>query len=56
MKTLSDYSTKELHEELAKREGITELHIDTYNLVSLRDKIGDIAVIDGPVRIIINKD
>lgn len=57
---LSDVSTKELHEELAKREGVEEyviaphgecakLHVDKGNY-------GGTEYIEGPARILVNKD
>ncbi|PFY95265.1 BC1881 family protein [Bacillus wiedmannii] len=48
---LKNVSTKDLSEELEKREGITTINVDPY----VKIDIGGI-VIDGPAIILINKD
>jgi hypothetical protein len=56
VRTLSDYSTKELHEELAKREGVTELQFGNENEIKITDKCGIVKQLEGPVCVLINID
>lgn len=56
---LSSYSTKELHEELVKREGIKEVIIHIENEAVIKRYVGDqdeIHSIRGPARILVNQD
>jgi hypothetical protein len=55
-KPLSEYTTAELHEELAKREGVREMTLLIDNEYEIADKNGMICVIQGPARILINED
>ncbi|HDR8155554.1 TPA: BC1881 family protein [Bacillus cereus] len=48
---LSVYSTKDLSEELEKREGVTTIHVEPYEKI----EVGGI-VVDGPAIVLINKD
>lgn len=61
LERLASASTKELHEELAKREGVEEYtvlpHGDIAALTVNNDVAGSYDVtIDGPARILVNKD
>lgn len=57
---LSSYSTKELHEELATRDGVSELRVVMIDEVSIHVHAGDLDghtySYEGPVRILVNKD
>ena len=57
---LSEVSTKELHEELAKREGVEEYtvkpHGSTAKLSIDNETHGNTELIEGPARILVNKD
>ncbi|MBJ8031403.1 BC1881 family protein [Bacillus cereus group sp. N21] len=48
---LKNVSTKDLSEELEKREGITTIDVEPYEKI----EVGGI-VVDGPAIILINKD
>ncbi|EJQ90051.1 BC1881 family protein [Bacillus cereus] len=48
---LNNVSTKDLSEELEKREGVTTIHVEPYEKI----EVGG-TVIDGPAIILINKD
>lgn len=48
---LKDVLTKELSEELEKREGVTTINVEPYEKI----EIGGI-VVDGPAIVLINKD
>lgn len=56
MDALKNYSTKELHEELLKREAVREITISLENELVIHDKVGEVARISGPARILINQD
>lgn len=48
---LNNVSTKELSEELEKREGITTIDVEPYEKVEVCG-----VIVDGPAIILINKD
>ncbi|PWT29522.1 BC1881 family protein [Limosilactobacillus reuteri] len=48
---MSEFSTKELTNELANREGVEEIRIEPYDTVLV-----DGTEIEGPARILINTD
>ncbi|CUB08530.1 hypothetical protein BN2127_JRS1_00312 [Bacillus cereus] len=48
---LKNVLTKELSEELEKREGVTTIHVEPYEKI----EVGGI-VVDGPAIVLINKD
>ncbi|SDI15585.1 hypothetical protein SAMN05192534_12353 [Alteribacillus persepolensis] len=57
--SLAHFGTKELHEELARREGVTEEFVGVYDKVTItfhRDSHGVADVFSGPARILINRD
>ncbi|MEN2464920.1 BC1881 family protein [Ornithinibacillus sp. JPR2-1] len=57
--SLSVYSTKELHEELVKREGVKEFIIDPHQEIVLEILTGDVPTtysVEGPVRVLLNQD
>ncbi|PFR93502.1 BC1881 family protein [Priestia megaterium] len=56
--SLEAFSTEELHEELAKRQGIEEVIIANHRTVYLQEYIGvrGSRSISGPARILINRD
>jgi hypothetical protein len=56
IKSLSEYSTKELYEELLKREGIREIKVGMGERVEIFDKRGSLDVVEGPARLLINID
>jgi hypothetical protein len=53
---LSEYSTKELYEELLKREGIREIQVGMGERVEIFDKRGSLDWVEGPARLLINID
>lgn len=54
---LSKFSTKELHEELAKREGVREIVIDPEDTIFLTTFNAGVVLDDcGPARILVNID
>lgn len=56
---LSEYSTKELHEELTRRSGITEVAVSLGDNVIITTQIKDnfkVNTVEGPARILINHD
>lgn len=58
-KQLATYSTKELHEELVKREGVEEVIAPLDVEATVKTTVGDcdeVYSFTGPVRILINKD
>lgn len=58
-KALTSYSTKELHEELAKREGVFESTVNPHEEVVISIVTGqeeETKSFTGPVRIIVNQD
>jgi hypothetical protein len=55
-KSLSEYSTKELYEELLKREGIREIKVGMGERVEIFDKRGSLDYVEGPARLLINID
>lgn len=58
-KTLSSYSTVELHEELAKRTGVFEIVVGKDQEAVITTITGDIGKnksYSGPVRILVNQD
>jgi hypothetical protein len=56
MKSLNEYSTKELHEELLMREGVSQVEISLENKLFIRDSFGEITAVEGPARVLINVD
>ncbi|WP_394557345.1 BC1881 family protein [Priestia aryabhattai] len=56
--SLEAFSTEELHEELAKREGVQEVIVDNHRTMYLQTAIGagGSIPVSGPARILINKD
>jgi hypothetical protein len=56
LKPLSEYSTKELYEELLKREGIREIKVGMGERVEIFDKHGSLDYVEGPARLLINID
>jgi hypothetical protein len=54
----TEYSTKELYEELLKREGIREIEVGMGETVEILDfyKRGSIDSVSGPARLVINID
>jgi hypothetical protein len=56
LKPLNEYSTKELYEELLKREGICEIKVGMGQWVEIFDKRGSLDVVEGPARLLINID
>jgi hypothetical protein len=56
LKPLSEYSTKELYEELLKREGIREIKVGMGERVEIFDKHGSLDWVEGPARLLINID
>jgi hypothetical protein len=56
LKPLSEYSTKELYEELLKREGIREIKVDMGERVEIFDERGSLDYVEGPARLLINID
>ncbi|MFS0562605.1 BC1881 family protein [Terribacillus sp. 179-K 1B1 HS] len=60
-KQLSDYSTKELADELAKREGIEEFEVkphEGYATIAFSNglDVSNMLRVDGPARIVVNRD
>jgi hypothetical protein len=53
---LSDYSTKELHEALLQRAGVTEIELGLGSELLVTDKLGFKKQLNGPARIIVNID
>jgi hypothetical protein len=56
LKPLNEYSTKELYEELLKREGIREIKVGMGERVEIFDKHGSLDWVEGPARLLINID
>jgi hypothetical protein len=52
----NEYSTKELYEELLKREGIREIKVGMGERVEIFDKHGSLDWVEGPARLLINID
>jgi hypothetical protein len=54
------YSTRTIHEELVRREGVKEYVVDTHGgtaTISIDNgNQGDNIVVNGPARIVVNKD
>jgi len=53
---LSAVSTRELHEELAQREGVKEYVFGPENEIELFGDDGVIIRDNGPVRVLVNRD
>jgi hypothetical protein len=56
IKSLSEYSTKELYEELLRREGIREIQVGMGERVEIFDNRGSLNWVEGPSRLLINID
>lgn len=56
MEELAKYSTRELHEELAKRAGVEEITVNLENVALIADHNEVVKRVDGPARILVNKD
>jgi hypothetical protein len=56
LKPLNEYSTKELYEELLRREGIREIKVGMGERVEIFDKHGSLDYVEGPARLLINID
>lgn len=57
--SLSVYTTKELHEELVKREGVKEFRVDPHQEAVLEIVTGEVPMtysVEGPTRILVNQD
>ena len=55
MKTLENKTTKQLHEELSNREGVTEIIVDPYETFCIV-KDQQTFEFTGPARVLINQD